>query len=273
MSNLKEILGFGIAGNFAQHLEQAGEAADFEGLVRKDGAPKGIFPFYAPNNSSFLGRYPLSSKILEIPKNSSVQAEPEIALRLALDYDKNGICDIKALSFMSFNDASIRGVKAPKISHKKNFSSASKGAGNEIAINSFESGGICDDFSLVSFLRSDGEFMQYGECAKLVKYGYFYSKLLEWTKITLNTQKDEAVLEHLAPFFASKPKQILLTLGATRYQPNMENRYLKADDEIYIIAFNHKKFNLDEITKLAKNDEIIANNDISILKQKVVENG
>lgn len=273
MSDFKDILGFGIAGNFAQHLEQAGEAADFATLAREQGEPKGIFPFYIPGNSSFLGRYPLNSKILEIPKNSSVQAEPEIALRLALSYDKNGICDIKALSFMSFNDASIRGVKAPKISHKKNFSSASRGAGNEIAINSFENGGICDDFSLVSFLRSGAEFVQYGECAKLVEYGYFYSKLLEWIKITLNTQKDEAVLEHLAPFFASKPEQILLALGATRYQPNMENRYFKANDEIYIIAFNHKKFSLDEISKLAKNDAIIANNDISVLKQKVVENG
>lgn len=267
----KDIPCFGIAGNFAQHLEQAGEASDFAGLVRKEGAPKGIFPFYVPGDSSFLGRYPLDNERLKIPKNSQVQAEPEIALRLSLKYDENGICDILPLSFMSFNDASIRGVKEPKISHKKNFSSSSRGAGNEIAIDKFSSGGICDDFSLASFLRSGGEFLAYGECARLLDYGYFYAELLEWAKITLNSQKDEAVLEHLAAFFASKPEQILLALGATRYEPNMENRYFKAGDEVYIIAFNHKKFSLDEISELAKDDKISPSDDISVLKQKITE--
>ena len=44
---MKEIIGFGIAGNFALHLEQAGEADDFA-LVKTDDeyAPKGIFPCY-----------------------------------------------------------------------------------------------------------------------------------------------------------------------------------------------------------------------------------
>lgn len=267
--SFKNIPCFGIAGNFAQHLEQAGEASDFAGLVRKEGAPKGIFPFYVPGNSSFLGRYPLNSQVLKFPQGKSVQAEPEIALRLSLKYDENGICDILPLSFMSFNDASIRGVKEPKISHKKNFSSASRGAGNEIAIDKFSSGGICDDFSIASFLRSEGEFLAYGECARLLDYGYFYDELLEWVKNTLNSQKDEAVLENLAPFFASKPEQILLALGATRYEQNMENRYFKAGDEVYIIAFNHKKFSLEQIKELANSGKISGSNDISVLIQKV----
>lgn len=265
----KNIPCFGIAGNFAQHLEQAGEASDFAGLKREQGAPKGIFPFYIPGNSSFLGRYPLDDKRLKIPQNAQVQAEPEIALRLALSYDEKGICELKPLSFMSFNDASVRGVKAPKISHKKNFSSASRGAGNEISIDNFRAGGLCDDFSLVSFLRSESEFLQYGECAKLSEYGYFYERLLEWIKATLNSQKDEAVLENLAPFFETKPKEALIALGATRYEQNMENRYFKAGDEVYIIAFNHKKYSLADIAKLAKDDKISANDDISVLKQRI----
>ena len=267
--DFKNIPCFGIAGNFAQHLEQAGEASDFAGLVREGGAPKGIFPFYVPGNSSFLGRYPLDNKRLKIPKNVGVQAEPEIALRLGLNYGKKGICSLKPLSFMSFNDASVRGVKAAKISHKKNFSGASRGAGNEIAIDKFSSGGICDDFSLASFLHSQGEFLAYGECARLSEYGYFYEKLLEWIKITLNTQQDEAVLEHLAVFLEHKPKQILLALGATRYEPNMENRYFKAGDEVYIIAFNHKKFSLEQIKELAKDGKISPSDDISVLIQRI----
>ena len=47
--NWSNIAGFGIAGNFTGHLEQAGEASDFKALDIKDPiAPKGIFPFYIP---------------------------------------------------------------------------------------------------------------------------------------------------------------------------------------------------------------------------------
>ena len=40
----------GVAGNFAHHLEQAGELEDFKDVVTATpDAPKGIFPFYLPN--------------------------------------------------------------------------------------------------------------------------------------------------------------------------------------------------------------------------------
>ena len=60
---MKEIIGFGIAGNFALHLEQAGEADDFA-LVKTDDeyAPKGIFPFYV--NGLLMGVLDVDSEFL-----------------------------------------------------------------------------------------------------------------------------------------------------------------------------------------------------------------
>ena len=76
-------------------------------------------------------------------------------------------------------------------------------------------------------------------------------------------------MENLTEFLEHKPKQILLALGATRYEPNMENRYFKAGDEVYIIAFNHKKFSLEQIKELAKDGKISPSDDISVLIQRI----
>ncbi|MFP5451947.1 MAG: DUF5718 family protein, partial [Thermoleophilia bacterium] len=61
-SDLRALFGFGVAGNFAGHLEQAGEAADFVNVspVAAE-APKGIFPWYAPGDTGFLGTFPVAS--------------------------------------------------------------------------------------------------------------------------------------------------------------------------------------------------------------------
>ena len=44
LEELRSWFGFGVAGNFAGHLDQAGEAVDFATVAAKEGAPKGIFP-------------------------------------------------------------------------------------------------------------------------------------------------------------------------------------------------------------------------------------
>ena len=44
LEELRSWFGFGVAGNFAGHLDQAGEAVDFATVAVKEGAPKGIFP-------------------------------------------------------------------------------------------------------------------------------------------------------------------------------------------------------------------------------------
>lgn len=60
----KDFIGFGVAGNFTGHLEQAGEAADFVAVKTEEAIqPKAIFPFYVPSETlspteQFLSNYP-----------------------------------------------------------------------------------------------------------------------------------------------------------------------------------------------------------------------
>ncbi len=273
---MRDFLGFGIAGNFALHLEQAGEFKDFVDIKTEEKyAPKGIFPFYSPKSSNHLKNYCFDNVNLVLPNESSlnVQAEPEIALKCEIEYENGSVKTIKPLAFMAFNDASVRNDKnATKISQKKNFSSGSKGFGNEIVIDKFDKTGVCERYSLVSFLRSEDGFFRYGECAKLSGYSYFYEKLLNWMKKIFNTQKDFAVLEDLSKILKQNgyKKDVIITIGATRYEPKGENRFLKRGDEIYIVAFDHNKHSLEDITELAKTDSDFSKfSDISDLKQVV----
>ena len=87
LEELRSWFGFGVAGNFAGHLDQAGEAVDFATVAAKEGAPKGIFPWYAPGYDSFLGEFPLSHDALMVPTEGAedggplnLQIEPEVAL-------------------------------------------------------------------------------------------------------------------------------------------------------------------------------------------------
>ena len=49
----RHVIGFGVAGNFAGHLEQAGEANDFLTVEVKEAVqPKAIFPFYVPSDKA-----------------------------------------------------------------------------------------------------------------------------------------------------------------------------------------------------------------------------
>lgn len=258
--NCKEVLCLGIAGNFANHLEQAGEAGDFANIIsdEKD-APKGIFPFYIPQSRTNLGRYCIDNDKLILPQDSSlnVQAEPELGLECEIIYDKNHkIASIKAMSFFAFNDASVRNdATAKKISQKKNFSLGSKGMGAKIAIDTFGEGGICDDYSLTSFLIVGGNAHQYGNNTKLSNYSYFYQKLLDWITKKLNTQEDYAVLENLSEVIkeANFPKKLIIAIGSTSYTPLGEDRYLKEGDEIAIITYNHTKHTNEDIKNLIKN--------------------
>lgn len=91
---LRTWFGFGVAGNFAGHLEQAGEAADFVNVPSEGAAPKGIFPWYAPDNDTFLGEFPLSHDTIGLPPPGTVdgplnlQIAPE-ATRVVRVYDTN----------------------------------------------------------------------------------------------------------------------------------------------------------------------------------------
>lgn len=67
LNNMHDWFGFGVAGNFAGHLDQAGEAIDFQTVVAKEGAREGNLPLVRPGHDSFLGEFPLSHDALIVP--------------------------------------------------------------------------------------------------------------------------------------------------------------------------------------------------------------
>jgi len=241
---LRESICLGVAGNFAHHLEQAGEAGDFVDIeVDEAHAPKGIFPFYLPGNSGFLGVYPVSKETLVLPKyEANAQVEPEIGIFFRVGYDeKMRVKDLEALKFTVFNDTTIRKDGALKISEKKSWHENSKGKGDIwIDIDRFEKGGIMDSFHIRSFLVRDGITHAYGVDAPLLGYSYFYGKLKTWLIDKINNQKDTGPLEDISRYFreCGYPENVFVTIGATAYTPFGEKNYLQDGDLIIVEAYD-----------------------------------
>lgn len=274
---MEEFIGLGVVGNFARHLEQAGESRAFINMkhIEKD-APKGLFPFYLPNDQGYLGRYCVDNEFVILPDDPSLhaQAEPEIALECEVIYKADLIEAIIPSHFMAFNDASIRNLQAQKLSQKKNFSKGSKGMGERLLIDRFIYGGVCNDYSIASFLTREGTTHIYGENSKLIKYEYFYDKLLSWIVEMLNTQKDEGSLENLQEIFKTHghPSKCIIAIGATPYMPFGQENFLKSGDRISIVAYNHRRYSFDKILKMVCSNQLkqtpLAG--ISFVQQEVV---
>ena len=243
---LQDVICLGVAGNFAHHLEQAGELKDFENVVTAEpDAPKGIFPFYLPGSESFLGVYSIGTDTLILPEyEANAQVEPEIAVLFDIVYDENKrVADLIAQKFTTFNDCTIRKEGAKKISEKKSWGPNSKGIGDKwIAIDKFEEGGVMDHYHLCSFVKRDGMVHPYGEDAPLLGYSYFYTKLKSWLIDKMNTQEDFGPLEDIAAHLKAThyPAQALISIGATAYEEFGENNYLKNGDEVYVIAYDQR---------------------------------
>ena len=241
---LENVIGLGVAGNFAHHLEQAGELKDFENVVTAEpDAPKGIFPFYLPNSNSFLGLYSIGTDTLNLPEyEANAQVEPEIAVLFDIVYNEgNEVTDLIAQKFTTFNDCTIRKEGAKKISEKKSWGLNSKGIGDKwITIDKFEEGGVMDRYHLCSFVKREGVLHPYGVDAPLLGYSYFYGKLKTWLIDKMNTQEDFGPLEDIAAYLkaCNYPKQTLISIGATAYAEFGENNYLKSEDEVYVIAYD-----------------------------------
>lgn len=258
--SLKDAICLGVAGNFAHHLEQAGELKDFENVVTSEvNAPKGIFPFYLPGSDSFLGLFSIGTDTLHLPSyEANAQVEPEIAILFETVYhtDKS-VKTLHAKKFTTFNDCTIRKEGAKKISEKKSWGLNSKGIGNKwIEIDRFEEGGVMDDYHLCSFVKREGVLHPYGVDAPLLGYSYFYSKLQKWLIEKMNTQEDFGPLENIAGHLKTcgYPKHALISIGATAYAEFGENNYLENEDEIYVIAYHKYK---DDATLTASPSKVI----------------
>lgn len=243
-SGLTDCFGLGVAGNFAGHLEQAGEAADFADAP--DTAPRGIFPFYLPGNAGFLGAFPLSSDVIALPPSDEpihLQIEPEAAVLCEIEYDADGgpvALHPKALT--AFNDCSIRRPGAQKISEKKNWGGNSKGvATRAFEVSEIERDGATSELRLASFLRRGDETFAYGVDSPLPGYSYYGSVLLEWIVDRLNKQTGgDSPLEPVGIYLAAcgSPPMTLIGIGATRYTEFGETHFLEEGDESIVVVYD-----------------------------------
>ena len=244
MADYKDYLGLGIAGNFALHLEQAGELEDFKDVITEDpNGPKGMFPFYIPGFDNQLGVYPLSDNTIILPEGDvNVQAEPELGLVCDITYVDGKVASITPKQFGAYNDCSIRKEGAKKISEKKNWGASSKGLSSTLVdIDVFEEGSMLDHWRICSFLRSGEMMMRYGEDVELSGYSFFYQKLVEWMKNQINTQVDHGPLEPLMDYIAKAgfPEKVIISIGATRYTTYGENTFLQEGDEVIVVVYDN----------------------------------
>ncbi len=285
MAKYKKFLGLGIAGNFALHLDQAGEAEEFKNIITaEEAAPKGMFPFFLPRQANpvnkaelhaktILSTYPLGADNIKLPKEDvNIQAEPEVALICDLQYTLGQLTKVIPRYFAAYNDCSIRVAGAEKISNKKNWGHESKGLSNTIIeIDKFTKGGNIDNYSICSFLRRDGEIHAYGEDVELTGYSYFHEKLTEWILNQLNTQENFGPLEPLNEYIhaCDNPSEAIISIGATRYTEYGEKTFLKAGDESIVIVYDNTKVSLADILKAVESSHY-DNATMSVLAQKVL---
>jgi hypothetical protein len=256
---LRTWFGFGVAGNFAGHLEQAGEAADFVNVTSEGTAPKGIFPWYAPGNDGFLGDFPLSHDAILLPESDTplnLQIEPEVGLACEVKWRGDTVVSLQPFALGAFNDCSIRRPNAAKISHKKNWGPASKG----VAAQFFEIGdltphGPTSTLRLVCDLRTaDGNEHAYGVDSSLLGYSYYGEVLLDWITERLANQKGsaETPLEDVEALMVASghPSNLLIGIGATRYTELGESTFLQPGDEAIVRVYDTESDAISELRQL-----------------------
>jgi hypothetical protein len=283
LDDLRGAFGLGVAGNFAGHLEQAGEAGDFALVDAGPGeAPKGIFPWYAPRAAGFLGTFPLSHDRLQLPAEADaghpadLQIEPEVGVLATVSYAGDGtVATITPTALAAFDDCSIRREAAPKISYKKNWGPASKGiAATGFAVAELDAGGATATFRLASFLRRDGVTNAYGLDSPLPGYSYYGATLLDWIAERLRGQRgaDGTPLEDVGALLAAAghPVRIVVGIGATRYTDFGAATFLRAGDEAIIVVYDGAVTDAAGVHAAVaggREDELVA---ASVLRQVIV---
>ncbi|RYU65559.1 hypothetical protein ERW51_15315 [Aliivibrio finisterrensis] len=270
----KHAIGFGVAGNFAGHLEQAGEATDFLSVkVENAIQPKALFPFYIPSpKAGFLSQYPLSSDLI-IPPNDAdnLQIEPEVAIVFDITYQNNKVVALTPVKFAAYNDCSIRKPNAKKISEKKNWGESTKGISQDfIELTSFTKGCELDSYRIASFHIRNGQMNRYGEDSAAIDYSYFHEQLNEWMIDRMNNQKDEGPAEDLALYLseANYPEQAIISIGATRYTEFGETNFLQSGDESIVVVYDGERYDSQEIENMVTS-KVFSKSGISVLSQMV----
>lgn len=274
---LDALFGLGVAGNFAGHLEQAGEAGDFVAVVAEAEAPKGIFPFYVPGGDTFLGTFPLAHDRIAMPVSDTplnLQIEPEVGVVCAVAYDADGVTGLVPEAIGAFNDCSIRRPGARKISEKKNWGPDSKGLARDLLpVDELDRDGATASFRLASFLRRGDRVDAYGEDSPLAGYSYYGTQLLDWIVDRLRNQagSDDTPLEPVGRYLedAGRPSHLLIGIGATRYTPFGASTFLDVGDESIVVVYDGARSTPDEIAAAVAAGTVADRPGTSVLRQTV----
>lgn len=241
---LRSAFGIGVAGNFAGHLEQAGEDRDFAVVAAQPEAPKGIFPYYAPGAAGFLGEFPLASNRISWTTTGDLQIEPELGVLCAIEYEESGaVTNLKPEAVAAFNDCSARRPDADKISEKKNWGACSKGVATRwFKVGEIESDGVTSSLRIACFMRRAGVSHEYGVDSAVPEYSYYGSQLLDWIVERLGGQKGEdgSPLEDVGALLSEcgRPALTLVGIGATRYTSYGEANFLQPGDESIVVVYD-----------------------------------
>lgn len=281
--DLHDAFGCGVAGNFAGHLEQAGEAADFVAVVpATPEAPRAVFPWYIPTAAAdtpeFLRTNPLSADRVTLPAGDAVnlQIEPEVAMVADVTYDADGRVAALSPRFLgAFNDCSIRREGAVKISHKKNWGPSSKGLAPRLfAIDSLDVPGPSESLRLASFLCRDGETHEYGIDSPVREYSYYGTRLIDWIIDRFRSQVDSAdtPIENVGFYLAAcgRPSTVIIGLGATRYTALGESTYLRVGDDSVVVLYDERHHSADAVAAAVHEGRETDLNSASALRQHVV---
>lgn len=271
-----DFIGLGVAGNFAGHLEQAGEATDFVNVKTTEAIqPKAIFPFYVPaqhlSDFQFLNTYPISSHTINFPNDAdNLQIEPEVALLCEISYQDHKVVSLTPTHFAAYNDCSIRRPNARKICEKKNWGANSKGlSATWLALDKFEQGGNLDNYRIACFHKRANVLSEYGIDSPTVGYSYFHQKLLDWVVDRMNNQPDENPMNNIAELLqkANYPSKAIISIGATRYTEFGESNFLQIGDTCIVVVYPGGKYTHSQIAEMAEKESFAT--DISALIQKV----
>jgi hypothetical protein len=261
LQQLRSAFCMGVAGNFAGHLEQAGEAVDFRNVAAPAAMPKGIFPWYVPGAETRLGAFPLSSDLLAVPAASGgapprIQVEPELAVLCALVRDDSGaIAALQPQWVAAFDDCSIRRPGAARISDKKNWGAGSKGlAATALVVDDLERTGPLASMRLACFLGRGDETHAYGVDSAVSTYTLFGQPLLDWLVERLDGQRGapDTPLEDVGALLAGCPAatSVLVGVGATRYEPFGESTFVEPGDEAIVVLYDANVHEPGQVGKL-----------------------
>ena len=279
LHDLRTAAGIGVAGNFAGHLEQAGEAEDFVNVVAESAvAPKGIFPWYVPGREGYLGTFPLSTDTIVWPVRDhevDLQIEPEVGAICRLTYDADGtVTAITPEVVAAFNDCSIRVAGAPKISQKKNWAPTSKGlAARGFAVSDLDPTGGLATLRIACFMRRDGQVHEYGIDSPARGYSYAGATLIDWIIERLANQEGspDTPLEPVGQYLrdAGRPERAVFGIGATRYTGFGESTYLQPGDESIVIVYDDRASTAADVRAAVGAGRELSLPEASVLAQSV----